>query len=88
MRRMTYQQVDRQKRVDRLLAKGVANLADAEKEEIRQLYRGDGDWTSAFFTPPVVADWPWLLSRRRRAGLSTRAVGSVRSSLSYRREPT
>ena len=57
MRRMTYQQVNRQGRVDALLAKGVANLTDVEKEEIREFYRGDGDWTSAFFTPPVVADF-------------------------------
>ena len=55
MRRMTYQQVDRQGRVDALLAKGVANLTDVEKEEIRDLYRGDGDWTCAFYTPPAVA---------------------------------
>ena len=40
MRGMTYQQVDRQERVDTLLAKGVANLTDVEIEEIRDLYRG------------------------------------------------
>jgi hypothetical protein len=55
MRRMTYQQVDRQERVDALLAKGVANRTDAEKEEIRELYRGDGDWICAFYTAPAVA---------------------------------
>jgi hypothetical protein len=54
----TYQQVDCQERVDALLTKGIATLTDAEKEEIRDLYRGDGDWTCAFYTPPAVAPLP------------------------------
>ncbi len=74
MRRMTYQQVNRQGRVDALLAKSVANLTDVEKEEIREFYRGDGDWTSAFFTPPVVADFVVGLALATLPVLPRRAI--------------